>query len=1586
MKHITSRLLALLLTVAMIVSIMPAVYAADEDVTIVENEQPTVEEPIVENSTEDTAEDTTVEPAKAAEANLSEGTTEGATTNVAKVGETSYANLADAIAAAADGDTVTLLADTIEDVTINNNITLDLSGKTLTGKGTASTATLTIAKGATATVKNGTVNGTANAYYNIQNNGTATFEDVTATAGNTGSSMIDNYGDLTITSGDYSGGLNVVKSEEGSTLTINGGKFTLNYATNGYTGVIFAYGTTTITGGEFIQSLTTAGRWDHPTVILTGVVEGYKAITKVTGGTFTNNKSGEDIFRGAGKGTSDNFEVSGGTYNKSVSDGFFKDGYFAKKVDGVYKADGPYVARVNSTDGYATLPEAIVAAKAGDTVALLVNTTVTEPIVVDKAITLDLGYKTLTSTWVMPSDASGAGRYALVNNAKMTMQHGTFAVGQARGIGAYAGLTLSGITVTQELTGGHACVAFCKGGATYEIKSSTKISGDYAVANFANNANITINSATLEGKTCGLYHNGSNYGLKLKVTGTTINGSLDGTIGSENDPSGVYISGSASHGTMQNATFTNCTIKGATAIEVKYTDLTLDKCTVEATVKTPSYGKNSNGMTALGFAVVSTDNSKDGETPAPTGTVTIKGKGNYKGLVGLGALESVKTNYTDFKDETIKVSGGTFTSAVLPEYCADGFVPTQNEDGTYGVKVDTSVAEVNGTKYESLAEAIAAANAGDTIKLLADLTETDAKDAAIVYDLTGKTLDLNSFTYSHNNFAHVFEGTGGTIKNGKMVCLEGISYALFIGNDGNTTSFTVDGVELTGGINIFNASGVVLKNLTVNGSNYYAVWLDENAAATIESGTYNAGDKVVFNAYKKSALTVTGGTINTNGKGLMGTSGGTLSVSGGTFDAEVPENCCATGYVPQDNGDGTFGVQEYKPIEVWTGYSGSTGSKVESYTNLADAAKNLGNYQWILVANNYTLNENFTIPKDVRLDIKGGATLTVAEGATLTVAANAKRLAVLTDGSIVNNGTIMVCGTSRTNGYVMVQDGAIFDVNTLSVPEGHFLDNNGSNYFATANANALYEITYTDGTVKKTADRSHVNENATQVKLLKDVEVGSWTLLNAADNFVLDLGGHTLSGSRTSGYYVLYAGVNMTIKNGTIKYNAGSDKGAICVYNGATVTIDSTATIDGGSGIGIMMQGETPSHVVLNGTVTTTGAYGFASNGSANSDGKPDTCNITVNTGAKIEASNGFAIYHPTLGTVAVNGGTISGHTGIELCAGKLVVSGGSITSTGNNVDATGSQNAILDGAAISIINRNYPGGTPTAEITGGTIKATGTGMTVKAYDYTGNTVAEWSNVSESVNISGGTFSSAVLPEYCAEGYIPQDNGNGTYGVTLAPPAPSGGSSASVGRPSVREDAGQSQTAAEQTHFIDVLRDSWYYSSVYRAHENGLIDGVGGRRFAPDATLTVAQAIKLSAALHQLDRTGEVSLKNGAGNWYDAYVSYAIANGILEERYAGYSREQMNAPVTRSEFVRILHGALEHYEQINTVADNAIPDVKLGDAFAAAIYELYRAGILHGNDAAGTFRPESTIKRSEAAAILLRMFEPSERKSFTLGA
>lgn len=289
------------------------------------------------------------------------------TSAVAKVGTTTtYGTLKGAIDAAAEGSTVTLLKDTTEDVVVDKNITLDLGGNTLTGTNTKK-ITLTIAKNAMATVKNGSVKGTSS-NYTIQNNGTATFETLIATAGNTGSSMIDNWGTLTIKSGIYTGGLNVVKSEEGSKLTINGGKFTLNYSTSDYTGVIFAYGDTTITGGEFIQS--TDLNWHYPQVVLTGVVEGHTAITRVTGGSFINKSSRSycKIFHGLTPATYDNFEVSGGTFNKAISADYCAEGFIPstkKNADGTYGVkEGKYVAKVGSTK-YETLKDAFNALKSG---------------------------------------------------------------------------------------------------------------------------------------------------------------------------------------------------------------------------------------------------------------------------------------------------------------------------------------------------------------------------------------------------------------------------------------------------------------------------------------------------------------------------------------------------------------------------------------------------------------------------------------------------------------------------------------------------------------------------------------------------------------------------------------------------------------------------------------------------------------------------------------------------------------------------------------------------------------------------------------------------------------------------------------------------------------------------------------------------------------------------------------------------------------------------------------------------------------------------------------------------------------------
>ena len=133
-------------------------------------------------------------------------------------------------------------------------------------------------------------------------------------------------------------------------------------------------------------------------------------------------------------------------------------------------------------------------------------------------------------------------------------------------------------------------------------------------------------------------------------------------------------------------------------------------------------------------------------TPKPEGTIIIKGTGKYTGPVGLGSLKSVKETYADFADETIKISGGTFTTEVPAAYCADGFIPTKNEDGTYGVKVGKYVAEVGSTKYETLADAVAAAEDGQTITLLCDVADCGSLTISknITLDGGGHTISGNS--------------------------------------------------------------------------------------------------------------------------------------------------------------------------------------------------------------------------------------------------------------------------------------------------------------------------------------------------------------------------------------------------------------------------------------------------------------------------------------------------------------------------------------------------------------------------------------------------------------------------------------------------------------------------------------------------------------------------------------------------------------------------------------------------------------------------------------------------------------------------
>lgn len=442
------------------------------------------------------------------------------------------------------------------------------------------------------------------------------------------------------------------------------------------------------------------------------------------------------------------------------------------------------------------------------------------------------------------------------------------------------------------------------------------------------------------------------------------------------------------------------------------------------------------------------------------------------------------------------------------------------------------------------------------------------------------------------------------------------------------------------------------------------------------------------------------------------------------------------------------------PVEYWTGFTADT--KKESFATLEEAfayaqaaeQANDGSHRVVIAANKeYEITTNMAIPKNTYLDVLGK--LTIAEGVTVMVPANAKRLAAWSGGTIEGAGKVLVDGRGSLvepkESYIMINGTMSTDM--IIVPEGYMLSKNNSSYFA---AKAEFKITYSDGTTKNIG-KGDAWDGAVKVTLLGNVNDYANSIRNVADGFVLDLGGYTLSGKSDASTQVLSISVPMTIQNGTIKC-ASSNENCGALMTSADVTIASNVTIDGGVGYGVWTDGYGHT-LTVNGTIISNGYYAITSNGSENGNLVTD-CSIIINKGAVISAPNGIAIYHPEKGTVTINGGEISGHTGVEMCAGDLIVNGGSITSTGANMNATGSQNAIMDGAAISVINRNYPGGIPTAKINGGTIRATGNGaLAVKAYDYKGDVVAEWTDASEYVEVNGGTFYGEVD---VLEKYIPE--------------------------------------------------------------------------------------------------------------------------------------------------------------------------------------------------------------------------------------
>lgn len=194
------------------------------------------------------------------------------------------------------------------------------------------------------------------------------------------------------------------------------------------------------------------------------------------------------------------------------------------------------------------------------------------------------------------------------------------------------------------------------------------------------------------------------------------------------------------------------------------------------------------------------------------------------------------------------------------------------------------------------------------------------------------------------------------------------------------------------------------------------------------------------------------------------------------------------------------------------------------------------------------------------------------------------------------------------------------------------------------------------------------------------------------------------------------------------------------------------------------------AELVVNGGILEGYSYGISGNGNRHNT------KVTIN-GGKVEGLNGTGIFQPQVGEVNINGGTITGKTGIEMRSGTLNVKGGTIIGTykpleteanGNGTTNKGAGIAVAQHTTKKAITINVSGGTvqgyyalyesdPQNNNLSNMIKLNITGGKFETINE--GTVAVYSE-NHTEFLTGGTYSSEPKAEYVKAPFVAKKDGS----------------------------------------------------------------------------------------------------------------------------------------------------------------------------------------------------------------------------------
>ncbi|MCD8353594.1 MAG: hypothetical protein LUC47_04715 [Clostridiales bacterium] len=960
-KTKAKRLLSLLLSLAMVFSLaVTPVYATGTGETSSEATVTTTDESggdPADSSGGDTSADSSVEVEETTEEANSESseeeTPEETTTTVAAIGETTYETLSAAFSAVKNGEIITLTGDeTVTGATYNGSglyqvrnkaVTLDLCGHTLT---VDTTRVFGVLNGGSLTVKNGTVAiseaGDYTQFNILRGNCSFAAENVTFNGGGVASNFLHvadgGVATIALTNCDITnmaGGSVVYDDDGASTVTLTGCNYSIKpvngVLNNGVDNYTIVFNDHNIIGAESTNYEATNALYYNYVVADGGSITRSSTLSlnknygdaslTVKGGEITANVTVADgtsmtVESGTVTGTitvkaGGALTGSGGAINGRVSTygDFTMTGGTVTKTEDISGNEAVSVSSgtVNISGG--TITDTTTASSNERAIVFGTNCTATGTITGGNFVGVDIALLARTS------ENNGV----VITGGSYTAKNSLYMVEPVAMLDErYGAYDTAGNTAVKSVSGTVTIYRSTQDDKTVEVKESgavAKISGAYytsiadAFAAAADGDTVTlVDDVTLNASL--VYENTAS--VTLDLNGKTITFAYDG----EDHFNGAPLT------------------DGAWGLKVASGAMTIVDTSADGTgtIQTADVNTYVDVVGASGSATLNieggsfTTNSIYEAVVFATGSATVNISGgtftnSATSYAYNSAFKGIVLNVGNGSGATISVTGGTFygespasgDDSGSPEtFVAEGYMAFVNEDGSFTVGV-IGVASIDDVHYETLQAAFDAAEDGDTVVLLADVTESitvgdssytytkgewDDNDSWVATPDFDFTLDLNGYNITAEKYsAIIVYGNAALTITGKGTVSQEYALSTWWWYNNNDTYrycyscavrnygvVTINGGTYTcapgdeydeydAGVTYYNDSCAVWNDgeMTINGGTFsnsqtkeYTSAIYNDGELTINDGTFSGGWNTIINWYE---MTINGGAFSNSSDG-----------------------------------------------------------------------------------------------------------------------------------------------------------------------------------------------------------------------------------------------------------------------------------------------------------------------------------------------------------------------------------------------------------------------------------------------------------------------------------------------------------------------------------------------------------------------------------------------------------------------------------------------------------------------------------------------------------------------------------------------